>query len=120
MFNLNELRSQTLIPSPEIAYLYTEGFSTLVICCDAQGVQCVSTTAPLEYWESFLPTFWRINDTYLVNPEHVQSFQPADFPDFPLPVMELSTGRQLAVSRRHMNTILKKWAGLNRRSGVTG
>ncbi|RRB03816.1 LytTR family transcriptional regulator DNA-binding domain-containing protein [Larkinella rosea] len=92
-----------------IFYLHCERSQTWVISFDNDSLQCVPVTESLNTWEKQLPHFWRINESYLINPAIIYRFYPAEIPHFPLPLVELISGRVLAVSRQKTKTILQKW-----------
>ncbi|WP_128547880.1 LytTR family DNA-binding domain-containing protein [Larkinella soli] len=98
----------------DIVYLHSEDQQTWIVYFDHSALRCASISMPLEHWEKKLPDFWRINQSYLINPALIYRFHPADFPDFPLPLVELITGRTLAVSRKQTPSILRKWNSLQR------
>jgi DNA-binding LytR/AlgR family response regulator len=97
-----------------VFYLHSEGQQTWIIYFDNNAQQCVSIAESLDDWEKQLPDFWRINESYLINPSIIYRFYPAEMPHFPLPLVELISGRVLAVSRQKTKTILQKWNRVQR------
>lgn len=92
-----------------VFYLHSDGGKTWIVYYDHDAQRCVSISETLNDWEKQLPDFWRINESYLINPAIIYRFIPAEMPYFPLPLVELISGRILAVSRQKTKTILQKW-----------
>ncbi|RAJ98122.1 LytTr DNA-binding domain-containing protein [Larkinella arboricola] len=93
----------------DILFISTEGEKSWIVYLNNSKQQYVSTSGSLTYWEKKLPAFWRINESYLINPALIYRFHPVEMPHFPLPLVELITGRVLAISRQKRNLIQKKW-----------
>ncbi|GAB3333432.1 hypothetical protein GCM10027299_40950 [Larkinella ripae] len=109
MLSINDPRFKDQLELLDILYLYNEEKETWIVFFDNHTQQCVSVAGAMTRWEKQLPGFWRINDCYLINPALIYRFHPAELPHFPLPLIELVTGRQFAVSRQQTKTILQKW-----------
>ncbi len=101
-------QQQNIILS-DLLFIYTEGEQNWIVYLNSNKQQCVSTSDSLTYWENKLPDFWRINESYLINPALIYRFHPAEMPHFPLPLVELITGRTLAISRQKKEVIQQKW-----------
>ncbi|MFC5411289.1 LytTR family transcriptional regulator DNA-binding domain-containing protein [Larkinella bovis] len=114
MLLINDSLLQRPIHLVDIVYIYTEKQTPWIVFMDDTTQQCVSVSGSLENWEKQLPEFWRINESYLINPALIYRFHPAELPHFPLPLIELITGRTFAVSRRKTKTVLQKWNRLQR------
>ncbi|MGA0556908.1 LytTR family transcriptional regulator DNA-binding domain-containing protein [Larkinella sp. VNQ87] len=92
-----------------ILYLHNDGPETWMVYFDNSIQQCTIVPESLTHWEKLFPDFWRINESYLINPALIYRFHPADLPHFPLPLIEMVTGRTLAISPRKTKQILQKW-----------
>ena len=97
----------------DILFIHTNGEQNWIVYLDNSIQQYVSTSSSLAYWEKKLPGFWRINESYLINPALIYRFHPAEMPYFPLPLVELITGRVLAISRQKRELIQQKWNQLH-------
>ncbi|GAB3895014.1 hypothetical protein GCM10028803_10890 [Larkinella knui] len=109
MLSINDPNFEQQVDLLNIFYLRSEGQKTWIIYFDNNAQQCVSIAGSLTDWEKHLPDFWRINESYLINPSIIYRFYPAEMPHFPLPLIELISGRVLAVSRQRTKTVLRKW-----------
>ncbi|WP_138992536.1 LytTR family DNA-binding domain-containing protein [Larkinella sp. C7] len=114
MLSINDPNVKHQIDLLNIFYLHSEGQQTWIIYFDNAVQKCVSIADSLNDWEKQLPDFWRINESYLINPGIIYRFYPAEMPHFPLPLVELISGRVLAVSRQKTKTILQKWNRIQR------
>lgn len=108
MLSRKETHKQNIILS-DILYIHNEGEQSWIVYLDNRTQQCCSTPRALDSWEKRLPGFWRINESYLINPSLIYRFHPAEMPHFPLPLVELITGRCFAVSRQKRELIQQKW-----------
>lgn len=111
MLSINDPNFKNQADLMNIFYLHKESHQTWIVFFDNENnsQQCVSIPDSLSDWERQLPEFWRINESYLINPAIIYRFYPAEMPHFPLPLVELISGRVLAVSRKKTKAILQKW-----------
>lgn len=91
------------IPHSEILYCIAEGNYTLIHLSSGKKI---SSSRTLKQVEQALPggDFVRIHHSYIANLHHILSFQQE-----PEPVISMSDGKKLTVSRRRKKAFLEKF-----------